>query len=444
MDQGRATSEQQEATPIFNAYRRGYDPEQVDRYVSEQQRRLDEALERASESERKLAAAIGQLRELHRRVALLESEERSSQSQAPTLDALGERVQRIMQEAWEGAYALRQTAEREVVDLRNEVAREVTQLREGSQREVTEERESAHREVTEMLEAAQRRAFLMREETERRRQAYLERVEEDRERAVTQITYLYDQRQQALGELSRLQATIESTVEEMARSPLGVPSVGARGPRSRSLGRTPARAMDAGDLLVDTGPMPAVGAQPSTSSEKPGSVYGAPDAGIPAPDFSSSTPPETRPPASSMSPRLSESPPPASRPASAPAQPAPDQPAPAGRGWSVPGFPTEGPSDRAPVSQAAPATLPPRTPAVRITTPPVGEVRAREAGRQEQPRRVPEARTGEGGSAGETGRGTHGFRPDDTAVHRRVEAPPRSRGKSAPAHRRGVFDFEDE
>ena len=66
MDENEAVAEEQVATPIFNVYRRGYDPEQVDRYVGDQQRRLDDALSRASESERRLAAAVGQLRELHR------------------------------------------------------------------------------------------------------------------------------------------------------------------------------------------------------------------------------------------------------------------------------------------------------------------------------------------------------------------------------------------
>lgn len=225
MDPDEATDVRPAATPIFNVYRRGYDPEQVDRYVADQQRRLDEALHRASEAERKLAAAVGQLRELHRRVAVLEAEERSPQP--PSLDTLGERVQRILQEAWEGAYTLRQEAEREAAELRERTTREVEELRERTAREAAE-----------ILEEAKRRAFLIREETERRRQAYLERVEQDRERAVEQIIYLLDQRQQALAELSRLQATIEATVEEMVRSPLARPGPAARG-AGRSLADGP-------------------------------------------------------------------------------------------------------------------------------------------------------------------------------------------------------------
>jgi cell division septum initiation protein DivIVA len=213
MDDNEAVAEQAAATPIFNVYRRGYDPEQVDRYVADQQRRLDDALHRASESERRLAAAVGQLRELHRRVAVYESETRTAQP--PALDTLGERVQRILQEAWEGAYTLRQEAEREV-----------NELREAATAEVTELREVASNEAADIVDQATRRALAIRDETERRRHAYLQRIEQDRERAVSQITYLYDQRQGAIAELARLQTTVQAVVEEMARSPLGRPAPG--------------------------------------------------------------------------------------------------------------------------------------------------------------------------------------------------------------------------
>jgi len=232
MDDNEAVAEQEVATPIFNVYRRGYDPEQVDRYVADQQRRLDDALHRASESERRLAAAVGQLRELHRRVAVYESETRTAQP--PALDTLGERVQRILQEAWEGAYTLRQEAEREVNELRESASSEVKDLREVAAAEVSELRDVASREAAEIVDQATRRALSIRDETERRRHAYLQRIEQDRERAVSQITYLYDQRQGAIAELARLQTTVQAVVEEMARSPLGrpAPGVAAATPRA--------------------------------------------------------------------------------------------------------------------------------------------------------------------------------------------------------------------
>jgi hypothetical protein len=121
MEESRA-SQMDEATPIFGAYRRGYDPEQVDRYVAAQQQRLDESLHRTAEAERKLAAAVGQLRELHRRVGALEDQRRPSQTF--TLDGVGEHIQRIFEEAREGADALRERTEVELAELREKTARE--------------------------------------------------------------------------------------------------------------------------------------------------------------------------------------------------------------------------------------------------------------------------------------------------------------------------------
>ncbi len=162
-------------------------------------------------------------------MAVYESETRTAQP--PALDTLGERVQRILQEAWEGAYTLRQEAEHEVSDLRDTASTEVAELR-----------EVASREAADIIDQATRRALAIRDETERRRQAYLQRIEQDRERAVSQITYLYDQRQDAIAELARLQTTVQAVVEEMARSPLGRPAPGvalaASGAPARE--RTPA------------------------------------------------------------------------------------------------------------------------------------------------------------------------------------------------------------
>jgi len=102
----------------------------------------------------------------------------------------------------------------------------VNELRESVTQEVAELREVASREAADVVDQATRRALAIRDETERRRHAYLQRIEQDRERAVSQITYLYDQRQEAIAELARLQTTIQAVVEEMARSPLGRPAPG--------------------------------------------------------------------------------------------------------------------------------------------------------------------------------------------------------------------------
>jgi hypothetical protein len=190
MEESRA-SQMAEATPIFGAYRRGYDPEQVDRYVAAQQRRLDESLRRASEAERKLAAAVGQLRELHRRVGALEDQRRPSQTFK--LDGVGEHIQRIFEEAREGADALREKAEVELAELREKTAEEAQTI----------------------LTTARSKAQQIEAEIEQRRREELGQLEEDRSRAASQLTYLHEQRKKAVAELMRLREVIDSTIAEV-------------------------------------------------------------------------------------------------------------------------------------------------------------------------------------------------------------------------------------
>jgi cell division septum initiation protein DivIVA len=190
-----------EATPIFGAYRRGYDPEQVDRYVAAQQQRLDESLRRAAEAERKLAAAVGQLRELHRRVGALEDQRRPSQTF--TLDGVGEHIQRIFEEAREGADALRERTEVELAELREKTAREAQTI----------------------LASARGKAQQIEADIEQRRREQLGRLEEDRSRAVSQLTYLQEQRKNAVAELKRLRDVIDSTIAEVAADDAPVPGV---------------------------------------------------------------------------------------------------------------------------------------------------------------------------------------------------------------------------
>jgi cell division septum initiation protein DivIVA len=192
MQQSRA-SQIAEPTPIFGAYRRGYDPEQVDRYVADQQRRLDEAQLRASEAERKLAAAVGQLRELHRRVGVLE-ENQQRPSQAIRVDGVGEHIQRMFEEARAGAEAMRQGAETEMSELRQKTIGEARSIVAGARKKAEE----------------------IGLETDRRRREELERLDEDRSRTATQLSYLHEQRKNAVGELLRIREVIDSTIAEVS------------------------------------------------------------------------------------------------------------------------------------------------------------------------------------------------------------------------------------
>lgn len=192
MEREHAESEMEEATPIFTAYRRGYDPDQVERYVADQRRRLDDATSRASEAERKLAAAVGQLRELHRRVAALEASERPDQ--VPAIDAIGEHIQRILQDAWDGAYAMRQSAERDAAEMRDR----------------------ATKDAEEIVGKAHRRAESVGMELARRRHGYLQQIEQERSKAVAQTTFLQDQRKLALSELEKVRSLIDATIVEFS------------------------------------------------------------------------------------------------------------------------------------------------------------------------------------------------------------------------------------
>jgi hypothetical protein len=196
MEEQRAPVDRGEPTPVFAAYRRGYDPDQVDHYVAEQSDRLELANRRADEAERKLALAVEQLREMHRRVKVLEAVERSTStvpvSDVP-VDTLGAHVQRILAEAWEGSQALRREAEQSAAETKERA------LAEGDR----------------IVAAARRKATSIGEDLSRRRHAYLEKLEGERSKAVAHMGFLQEQRELAINDLRRVKAIIDSTIAEV-------------------------------------------------------------------------------------------------------------------------------------------------------------------------------------------------------------------------------------
>lgn len=184
-----------ENIPLFDTYRRGYDPEQVDRYLEDQQRRFNEMTRRAYEAERRLGQAMDQLHAMNRRLSELEQREPSPPQAAPTvpIDLLGDRIQRILQEAWDGAFALRQSVESEVAQIR----------------------EQAVSEATRIVEEAKAKAHGIENQMRRRREAYLQRAEQDKAKAVAQMTFLSDQRKAAIAELIEIKERIESAIVDV-------------------------------------------------------------------------------------------------------------------------------------------------------------------------------------------------------------------------------------
>jgi cell division septum initiation protein DivIVA len=196
MDQGNTSGGDFQETPMFDASRRGYDPEQVDRYLEQQLERLGETTLRAREAEQRLGTAVKQLRAMNARITQLEQNQHAqAQTAQPSIpiDILGDRVQRILQEAWDGAFALRQSVENEATQLR----------------------EQALTQAQSIVEEARTKARSIEEQMRRRRDAYLARVEQDKAKAVAQMTFLSDQRKAATAELLAIKERIEAAIADV-------------------------------------------------------------------------------------------------------------------------------------------------------------------------------------------------------------------------------------
>jgi hypothetical protein len=151
---------------------------------------------RADAAERKLAGAAHQIRELMRQVATLQAIEPAEAPRAHPavpLDSLGEHVQKILSEAWEGAQSLRQDAEQDASSIREKA------LAEGDR----------------IVATARRKAETIGEELARRRHAYLEKLESERTRAVNQMAYLQEQRKIAIADLHRVRSLVDTTIAEV-------------------------------------------------------------------------------------------------------------------------------------------------------------------------------------------------------------------------------------
>lgn len=94
----------------FAFVRRGYDPAEVDAVLLRQRQEMARAVERATTSERQLAEALIRLRKANEQ--LKEYQITGQAGPPPSIEALGERVTRILREAWDGAEALRAEAEK--------------------------------------------------------------------------------------------------------------------------------------------------------------------------------------------------------------------------------------------------------------------------------------------------------------------------------------------
>lgn len=189
------------ALPTFAVVRRGFDPDEVQAYVEDREQQLAFLQSQADAAERQLRSALEQLAEERRRVGelearLQEAEARSLRDAAPppSIAALGERVTRILEEAWEAAEALRREAEGAAERAREE-ARSILEQAEAEARrraeKVAAEAEQHRRRVLEELESARAE-----------QQAALAELQERREAAMAELGRIHRFLQDALGGIS--------------------------------------------------------------------------------------------------------------------------------------------------------------------------------------------------------------------------------------------------
>jgi DivIVA domain-containing protein len=156
----------------FSVALRGYDRDQVDRYVEKMSRLITE-LEMSSSPEAAVRHALDEVSEETRDIlqrAHQTAEEITARSRAKADDRLqtAERESQELRDAAERhAGDAREAARQEASELRDGAARDVAELREVNGREVAELREVNGREVAELRETAERETQQLRTSTQR-------------------------------------------------------------------------------------------------------------------------------------------------------------------------------------------------------------------------------------------------------------------------------------
>lgn len=187
---------------------RGYDRVQVDEYLAAQEGWLAEAEARIAEAERIASLAVLETEQLRQRLTQVEDREMSEPPRS--IEALGERVGRILQLAWDSAEELRAEA--------GEAATEREEQASRFQRQAERRAEEIEREAASTLEEASRQAEAHLEEV--RRQAERtggEIVEEARAEAERVVDEAMGRRNELEGEIDALNQRGETAVIELDR-----------------------------------------------------------------------------------------------------------------------------------------------------------------------------------------------------------------------------------
>ncbi len=176
--------------PEFATAMRGYDRLQVDDYIVKQAVWLNEAQVRVEAAESELVSLENERASLLSQVGSLQ--EQAFKTAPPSFDELGERVGRVLQEAWAAATDMRQDAEKAAAEA-------ASKARDEAAGEMAAMVEDAKRQSEDLLAESRAEADrLTGEATRRRRELHAE------------IRVLTDRRDSALAELARLRSGLEA------------------------------------------------------------------------------------------------------------------------------------------------------------------------------------------------------------------------------------------
>ena len=172
----------------FAFVRRGYDPAEVDAVLLRQRQEMARAVERATTSERQLAEALIRLRKANEQ--LQEYQITGQAGPPPSIEALGERVTRILREAWDGAEALRAEAAK-VAERANAEAQRIAGEAEA---------EARQRASVIIAQAKEERRVMLAELAARRseHEAELARLQEQERAVMAHMQHLHAMLQRAL------------------------------------------------------------------------------------------------------------------------------------------------------------------------------------------------------------------------------------------------------
>jgi hypothetical protein len=228
--------------PDFAMALRGYDRLQVDDYLERQQRWAAEVVNRLGDAERRAEASEAAASTLRSRLADLEAKHAEDADGPPrSIAALGDRVGRILQTAWdageevreevvsaarsEAAAIERRASEREAaaaaaVDSAHDEAREIVAAAETRRVEaeseaarVRDEAEGiARARAAELVSEAEATAERVRNDASATAERTIESAERRRDELEEVIAGLQERRDAALAELDRVRAALEQVV----------------------------------------------------------------------------------------------------------------------------------------------------------------------------------------------------------------------------------------